>query len=587
MKTKKNNMREKILQDIKQDYYQSNYPNDGQRFVAWYLRNIHNLNTAEAKDCITDGPNDKQIDAVYIDDQEQTIYIIQGKFNSCDEVNAEPLREILTACEQIKDLEHLQEFGNFRLAVKINEISKALDDDYFVNFELITTSKLSNQAQADYERIRDSISENEDFNASFDVVDNDMIKTKYEEALNKTNFHINHKFSIDSSKCISFVINGIETVLVAIPLKECVGIQGIKDGRLFVKNVRQSLGRNNKVNKGIAKTIKDESFDFFFCHNGITAICSNIELKDNSLFVKDMNVVNGCQSLNTIYGCGESAKKSDGYILFKFYKITDNEKIDRITSNTNSQSAVKARDLRSNDKIVKSIKKTYEHAYPDGYFITKRGEVADSSKNEKHINDLTSLGKELIAWHSQRPNLSYGETRIFDTYFSQLFHENYKADDMQALKEMFDSIYNLWKDSNPLGLNETLLAMKAYAPYHHLYAISALANDINGKFGKIPSPSKLYKQLLNTSMLEKVLKITGSVLNNAFKTANASAYESGKIFAPQNWIKSKKSVEAINSTIKIQLSSLELIDGGNELINNLKLSMTLEDKDYSERFSAD
>lgn len=31
----------KILHDIQQTYYQDNYANDGQRFVAWYLRNIH------------------------------------------------------------------------------------------------------------------------------------------------------------------------------------------------------------------------------------------------------------------------------------------------------------------------------------------------------------------------------------------------------------------------------------------------------------------------------------------------------------------------------------------------------------------
>ena len=59
-------MYSKILHDIQQAYYQDNYANDGQRFVAWYLRNIHGLNTVEAKDCITDGANDKQIDAVYI-----------------------------------------------------------------------------------------------------------------------------------------------------------------------------------------------------------------------------------------------------------------------------------------------------------------------------------------------------------------------------------------------------------------------------------------------------------------------------------------------------------------------------------------
>ena len=40
-------MYQKILTDIKQDYYQATYHNDGQRFIAWYLRNIHNLDMLE------------------------------------------------------------------------------------------------------------------------------------------------------------------------------------------------------------------------------------------------------------------------------------------------------------------------------------------------------------------------------------------------------------------------------------------------------------------------------------------------------------------------------------------------------------
>lgn len=122
-------MYSKIAAEIKQDYYVQNYPNDGQRFVAWYLRNIHNLDTFETKDCITDGAGDKQIDAVYIDNQSCTVYIIQGKFYSGDAVNAEPLREVLSSWIQIKNLAHLQEGANHKLQVKITEMADALEDD--------------------------------------------------------------------------------------------------------------------------------------------------------------------------------------------------------------------------------------------------------------------------------------------------------------------------------------------------------------------------------------------------------------------------------------------------------------------------
>ena len=66
---------EKVKTEIAQRYYQQQYPNDGQRFIAWYLRNIHNLDEIQAKDCVTDGADDKQIDAIYINESSSTIYI--------------------------------------------------------------------------------------------------------------------------------------------------------------------------------------------------------------------------------------------------------------------------------------------------------------------------------------------------------------------------------------------------------------------------------------------------------------------------------------------------------------------------------
>lgn len=470
----------KILHDIQQDYYQNNYANEGQRFVAWYLRNIHGLDTVEAKDCITDGANDKQIDAVYINNQESTIYIIQGKFIASEYIDAEPVREVLSSWVLVQNLNQLQEAANAKLKVKINEISAALDDGYEICFELVTTATLTDQAQRDVDMFSKKLADDEELDANFVVVDNEMLKFKYDEALNKTNNYINFTFQLEPGKYLELELNGTRAVLAAIPLKDCVNIPGIKDGRLFRKNVRQSLGNSNKVNKGIARTIKKESGDFFFYHNGITAICSKIDIRNGQATVKDLNVVNGCQSLSTIFNCGETAKKSCGYILFKFYEMANSEKADKITNSTNSQSAVKARDLRSNDKIVLSIKKNYEQMYPNGYLVTKRGENVDTTKYDSgHIIQLTDLGKELIAWHSQRPTLSYSETKIFDIYFTQLFKKDYPAEDVQALHELHNVVMKKWNTDNPIGLNESLLAMKAYAPFHHLYAISVMFAEVS------------------------------------------------------------------------------------------------------------
>lgn len=583
-------MREKISEDIKQEYYKTQFANDGQRFVAWYLRNIHNLDVVEAKECITDGAGDKQIDAVYVDNQACTVYIIQGKFYDKGTVDSEPLREVLSSWIQIQDLTHLQEGANQKLQLKINEISNALEDDYDICFELIVTSSLSDAAKRDLELFQNQLLDSDAMSANLVVVDDEMLKFKYEESINKNRPYINYDFQLESGKYMELTIDGTKAVIAVLPLRDCIKIPGIRDGSLFRKNVRQSLGINNKVNKGIAKTIRNNPGDFFFLHNGITAICSQMTIVDDMLSVKELNVVNGCQSLNTIFSCSESAKRADNsYVMFRFYEIDNSERADNISTSTNSQSAVKARDLRSNDKAVLAMKKSYEQYYPDGYFMTKRGEKVDTVMyNSAHIINLTDLGKQLIAWHSQRPNLSYGETKIFDKYFDQLFRREYSPQNIQALNVLFSTLYNKWSRDNPMGLNEVLLSMKAYAPYHQLYAISVIFCEINKMNDSVPSPAVVLEKLKSVSgLLDKVIDLAGNCLNMAMETASSEAVESGKIFVPQNWIKSKTSLKDLRTATKQYLASFKVISGGKEFFEELNRSLEMKKEDFESRWTAD
>src|SRR5262245_52087114 len=88
---------ELIRDEIADPYYEQNFANDGQRFVAWYLRRVLLRDDVATRDDITDGSDDKQIDAVIVDDAEARILIIQGKFIGAGQVDAEPLREVLSA----------------------------------------------------------------------------------------------------------------------------------------------------------------------------------------------------------------------------------------------------------------------------------------------------------------------------------------------------------------------------------------------------------------------------------------------------------------------------------------------------------
>lgn len=345
---------------------------------------------------------------------------------------------------------------------------------------------------------------------------------------------------------------GSTTVLIAVvPLSECVKLPGIKDGSLFQKNVRQSLGITNSVNKKIKKTIYSEKCnEFFFFHNGITAICNKMEVQnDGSIKFVGLNVVNGCQSLNTILSCSEKVKNEpDAYVLFRFYEIPQRDRADSISINTNTQSAVKARDLRSNDKRILRMKRAYEQRFTEGYFATKRGETAPAEKNKEYVVDLASLGKQLTAWYMQRPNLSYGETKIFDKFFNTLFKVEYSPEDVYAISFWMKKIMESWTDDNPLSLNEVILTMKAYAPFHLLYAISMIYAKANNQ-SSVPSPSETLILAQKADKIDELIQLAAACLNNAIELDTDNAQNNGKTFIPQNWIKNKSSIQAINSAI--------------------------------------
>lgn len=66
-------MYELIQKQIATDYFQQRFTNDGQRFVAWYLRNVLFRDMNETRDDITDGAGDEQIDAIVIDDDDNNL----------------------------------------------------------------------------------------------------------------------------------------------------------------------------------------------------------------------------------------------------------------------------------------------------------------------------------------------------------------------------------------------------------------------------------------------------------------------------------------------------------------------------------
>jgi hypothetical protein len=190
-------MIELIEREIATDhYYTQNFPNEGQRFVAWYLRRVLLRSLDETRQEITDGANDKQIDAVVVDDDNRKIIVVQGKFIRSSLVDAEPLREVLAAWLRLQDLGSLQMDANERLRERLEAVRRAIDDEYELEFELLTTGTLTDAATNDLEAFALQMSNFEDFPVSLELVNLDILRVRLAEAEAKELPSIKHEFSL-------------------------------------------------------------------------------------------------------------------------------------------------------------------------------------------------------------------------------------------------------------------------------------------------------------------------------------------------------------------------------------------------------
>lgn len=563
---------------IKSENYKS-YSNVGQKFVAWYLITIYRQDPVAVRDMVTDGANDKGIDAVYVDDDSQLIHIIQGKYSK-GSIDTSAVEECMNAAEYLGNLDDLETNCNEKLRNLIPSISAALDDGYTVKIELITTGSFTDAATQDGYSFSENL-EKKDYECEFDMLDASGLADRYEASLIENGSNINHVVEMKPDQFIQMTISGVKVVIVALPLSQCIKFPGIKNGQLFRKNVRQSLG-NNKVNSALKRSLREDPNDFFFMHNGITAICSEMTVNGNKLSLKNINIVNGCQSMTSFYSSSQTVKKNpDLTVLFRFYEIPDNVKAEKISLATNAQSPVKPRDMRSVDKSVLAMKQQFEAMYKGAKLITKRGEKADSDSDPELVIDLPHLGKMLMTWNMQRPIWAYSEQKIFDDYFLTLFGKKRAAmndaENIRALSILYNKVKKLW-DDKALDINEVVQAKPRYFIFDHIYAIRRCISSANNKPRLTPKPSAALEVLEASGKIDFILKRTAKSISRAYEKAYEEAEEEGKPFNVDNWYKNKKSLNKIDDFVD------NIIDSDES--GELKKILKIDDNCFYERWQS-
>jgi len=147
---------------------------------------------------------------------------------------------------------------------------------------------------------------------------------------------------------------------------------------IFQKNVRYFLGmRAKSINSQVVETAKGrDSGDFWYYNNGITIVCDQLveSTSGKVINLKNAQIINGAQTTYALYEAYQKGElKEDVEILVKVIESSKKDFIESVTLYTNSQNAIRLRDLLSNlgvqTKIQKILLDSYKHFYE-----RKRGE---------------------------------------------------------------------------------------------------------------------------------------------------------------------------------------------------------------------
>jgi len=109
----------------------------------------------ETKDDITDGPDDKQIDAIVIDNDKSTIYIIQGKYVQGGTIDASHCERCFLHDATPRSYSAPND-RKCKVAKKAFRSRAGIGRHYEISFELITTSTLTASALNDLQTFQNS-----------------------------------------------------------------------------------------------------------------------------------------------------------------------------------------------------------------------------------------------------------------------------------------------------------------------------------------------------------------------------------------------------------------------------------------------
>jgi len=202
--------------------------------------------------------------------------------------------------------------------------------------------------------------------------------------------------------------------------------------RIFEENVRDFIGLGGEVNTEIAETLQDplKQKRFGVLNNGITIISPDVRVAGFDIYLRDFQIVNGCQTSNVLFEHRKSVT-DDATLMLKIVETSDPAVVDDIVRSTNRQAKVDEDQFLATLDAVKAIERYFDARGADEeyrlYFERRKNQFS-AHENVKAIRvlDIKEIARCVAAMFLDKPDIaSRYPNRLTGEMRSQVFNREY------------------------------------------------------------------------------------------------------------------------------------------------------------------
>lgn len=367
------------------------------------------LDAEQAGRCITDGYNDLGIDALYLDNSQKKLFVVQSKWRN-DGNGSITQKEMQTFIEGIKRLLNFDLDGaNQKILAKKTDIDFGISQiGYQINLVFTHTG---NTNILDYAKrpLTDLMSTTNDDVSTLLLFEELTFREIYAflaEGQNPETINLDDVILSNWGK-----IDNPYSAYYGIISAAAVGEWFNKYGNsLFAKNIRFYKGSTD-VNDGIKRVLLQEPENFVYYNNGIKVLCNTIERKAKGstttvtgLFsLSGVSLVNGAQTTGTIGSVyaqdPEQVAKANVMIQIIDLSNATDDAVAQITKLSNTQNRIDSKDFASLDPQQDRLRT--ELAFAHIFYLYKSG---DTLTDPEHQISFDEAIVALACWHEE---LSY------------------------------------------------------------------------------------------------------------------------------------------------------------------------------------